>query len=63
MSRLFSTTVDLDNWEFPDKERPATKLACDIIPLLKGYSIPQLREAVRNIEIMLVENSFIDYQD
>lgn len=63
MSRLFSTTVNLDNWKFPDNERPYTKLACDIIPLLRGYSMPQLRQAIEVIENMLNENSVIGYQD
>jgi len=62
-ARLISITVNLDNWEFSSKDHPHTKLACEIIPLIKGHKLTDLHKAVESIDSLLIESVFIDYQE
>lgn len=61
MARLFSTTIDLDNWESP--QEPKFELAQKLYPKLKGYTLQQFKDASDIILYQMQDCAVIDYQD
>ena len=62
MPYLISSS-DVSHFKESSKHYKESELALKIMPLLKGYTLSNLRNAVSCIETAITANSIIDYQD